>query len=1092
MIQPALVPSAAEASSQVNVRIDLLGGFRVAVDDLDVPPSAWRRRHAAGLVKLLAISPSRRLHRERAIDALWPDLSIEEAAPRLHKAAHYARRAMGDARSLVAGDESVALWPDAEVAVDVARFERLAGEAIAGDDPAGAGRAADAYGGELLPDDAYEAWTEQLRERLRLLHTDLLRLAGRWQELVAADPADEGANLALVDALATAGQPAAALRQLERLDRAMRRELGVAPGPAARRWRDRLLSATHAGTTDRSPPAEAPVGRDAQIRAAEQVLAEAGAGHARVLFFDGSAGIGKTTLLAWMEQLAARRGMRVGTGVAAEVEGAWPYAPVLEALADLCRRHPALLDGLQDPFREEIERALSGEPVKRPGSEGHQRLFVAAAELLRLAAAGAGAALVVDDAQAADEASLRLLHHLARSTATERVVIILAHRPSPGPALANLRGSLAGRGVATVIDVPPLTRDAALRLTRRYAPGIDEATADALWSASGGVPYSVVETARRLAADPHADLGAALLPAGLAPEVVDALRAAAVLGSSFDTDEFAAAVGAGVDVFAILTTAVGCRLLTRTASGFTFGHALVRAALLERLPPQRRAALHRAAADALRQLGRPAARIGRHLVLAGDRAAAVPWMLAAAETEAALGAYQDALGLLDDVRSAATGRELASLLALRGDLLIARADPAAVEAYQQALAATEEPAKRRSLRARLARAAMFAGDLELAGAALDGLTMDGADRDAGLLLTCGHLAFLRGDHAGAELAASRARRLLAEGGSPDRQLFDLVTLQGLVAHHRGEWFQRLRSELRHGARHPGLTVGIFDSHLCVAEYLLYGPTPYDEVLELAAELRDTATQSGVLRAVAFAAALRGEAALLKGDLDLAEGELQEAVDLHHDLDSSAGEAHSLQRLAEVRLARGDAEEATRLLHRALPLARWSMMARHLLQRVYGTMIEAAPDLAAARAVVDRGGGDARRGRRLLLLLHHAGGSRGEMLRCRRRPRRRAPPPPRCRTIGSRVGGHSLGSPSLRGEGPSGPRRGRRGDGPKLASSGRRPLRRVRPTAGRTTMPGLSRPVLEGLRQGSSGVGQFRRGRTAGKTEPPRFPANEPP
>ena len=183
--------------------------------------------------------------------------------------------------------------------------------------------------------------------------------------------------------------------------------------------------------------------------------------------------------------------------------------------------------------------------------------------------------------------------------------------------------------------------------------------------------------------------------------------------------------------------------------------------------------------------------------------------------------------------------------------------------------------------------------------------------------------------------------------------FDLVTLQGLLAHYRGEWFQRLRIELRNGMRRPDLAVGIFDSHLCVAEYLLYGPTPYDEVLELAAELRGTAERAGVLRAVAFAIALRGEAALLKGDLELAETELQASADLHHDLVSPAGEAHSLQRLAEVHLARGDRAAAGRLLQRALPLARWSSIGQHLLHRVYGTMITAAEDLETARAVIDR-------------------------------------------------------------------------------------------------------------------------------------------
>jgi tetratricopeptide (TPR) repeat protein len=125
------------------------------------------------------------------------------------------------------------------------------------------------------------------------------------------------------------------------------------------------------------------------------------------------------------------------------------------------------------------------------------------------------------------------------------------------------------------------------------------------------------------------------------------------------------------------------------------------------------------------------------------------------------------------------------------------------------------------------------------------------------------------------------------------------------------------------------------------------------VLDLADTLRDSARRSGVLRAVAFATALRGEAALLSGDLALAEAELAEAAQLHLDIGSTAGEAHSLQRLAEVRLAQGDPAEARRLLQRALPLARWSAIALHLIQRVYGTMIRAAPDEVAARAVVDQ-------------------------------------------------------------------------------------------------------------------------------------------
>jgi DNA-binding SARP family transcriptional activator len=109
-----------------------------------VPRAEWRRRQAANLVKLLALAPGRSLHREQVADRLWPDLGLEAAAPRLHKAAHYARRSLGSPRSLVLAEEIVALWPDDPVEVDALAFEALAESALAAGDPAAAGRAADA------------------------------------------------------------------------------------------------------------------------------------------------------------------------------------------------------------------------------------------------------------------------------------------------------------------------------------------------------------------------------------------------------------------------------------------------------------------------------------------------------------------------------------------------------------------------------------------------------------------------------------------------------------------------------------------------------------------------------------------------------------------------------------------------------------------------------------------------------------------------------------------------------------------------------------------------------------------------------------
>jgi tetratricopeptide (TPR) repeat protein len=139
----------------------------------------------------------------------------------------------------------------------------------------------------------------------------------------------------------------------------------------------------------------------------------------------------------------------------------------------------------------------------------------------------------------------------------------------------------------------------------------------------------------------------------------------------------------------------------------------------------------------------------------------------------------------------------------------------------------------------------------------------------------------------------------------------------------------------------------------VAEFLLYGRTDYQEVLEFAASLRDAGERNGSPRAIAFAATVAGEAALLAGDLDMATTRLSEGVDLHRRIGANAGEALSLQRLAEVHIEREQHEEALRLLDTALPLARWSALAHHLVQRIYGTMIRATTDRDAARLLVDQ-------------------------------------------------------------------------------------------------------------------------------------------
>lgn len=127
------------------VAINLLGPFRVLVGGQPVPDEAWSRRDAASLVKLLALARGGQLHRERVMDSLWGDLPVLEAAPRLHKAAYFARRTIGRADAVVLRGETAFLFPGETVTVDANEFEGAARAALADGSVEAAAAVVDAY-----------------------------------------------------------------------------------------------------------------------------------------------------------------------------------------------------------------------------------------------------------------------------------------------------------------------------------------------------------------------------------------------------------------------------------------------------------------------------------------------------------------------------------------------------------------------------------------------------------------------------------------------------------------------------------------------------------------------------------------------------------------------------------------------------------------------------------------------------------------------------------------------------------------------------------------------------------------------------------
>jgi len=519
------------------------------------------------------------------------------------------------------------------------------------------------------------------------------------------------------------------------------------------------------------------------------------------------------------------------------------------------------------------------------------RFQLAARELVRSAADDGGLLVVLHDLELADRAALVLVEQLARLTRRAPVGVAVAHGDP---------GAITGFDVVTPGPLPPAP-------TSRYLPEL-----------------------------PH--------------EVDDALTRVALVGSVVDTATFRAVAAATPEqADRVADVAVGAGVLELGPDGVQFASPGDATALVGRLGPHRRAVLHREVADALAAAGGAPRAVAEHLVAAGDPAAAVPHALAAARASAAVHAHADVLDLTEGVVDHAEGAERVELLALRGLSLVATGDPSGPRCLREALAIAD-PSWVPSLRLGLAQASILSGDVDGAADALDGLEPDGGPNDGLILLLRGMVAFFRGDLDAADAAVRDARGLALAPGAP-AALLDVIALQGMIAHNRGEWFDRMRRELRATRDDPTIATKVFDGQLCVAEYLLYGPMPYDEVIALARSLQASAAESGARRAEAFALCLSGEALLLAGRLAEARTDLEQSVAMHEELHADAGTAHSLQRLAEVELASGERVEAERLARRALSLARWSPLARHLVQRTYGTLIAAAADADAAQSVV---------------------------------------------------------------------------------------------------------------------------------------------
>jgi hypothetical protein len=430
------------------------------------------------------------------------------------------------------------------------------------------------------------------------------------------------------------------------------------------------------------------VGRERELAALVDHLESALAAHPRVVLCRGEPGIGKTRMAEELTGLAAARGVPVAWGPAAESSGAppyWPWRQVLRAVSasvDVIK----IADGLGvipdlTPLAPDVFDAPGGDRGGSGSSEDRFRLFDAVARLLNEITTSSPWVIVLDDAHRADYGSLLLLHHVVRTLAHERLLVMVNHRDTePVPDVLVTR--LAREPVTRPIDLDGLAVAAVGRqLAALVGRDVAAAQVERVHAATGGNPFFVGEMGRALT-----DAGVAAMPVPVPPTVrqtinerldrlppksVRLVRAASIVGREFAVEVLARMVGEPVlGCLGQLDEAAAAGLVESTATHgeHRFVHVLVRDAIEAGLGSVDRAQLYRSAAEAVEECyaGRLEPRLSdlaRHWASAavlGERGRATGWIRRAAGEAVSRLAYEEGVRLYRLALDVA-GRELDDL-----------------------------------------------------------------------------------------------------------------------------------------------------------------------------------------------------------------------------------------------------------------------------------------------------------------------------------------------------------------------------------------------------------------------------------------------
>jgi DNA-binding CsgD family transcriptional regulator len=683
--------------------------------------------------------------------------------------------------------------------------------------------------------------------------------------------------------------------------------------------------------------------REAQVAALEALTNAARSGGGRFAVIEGSAGIGKTRLLAEGRAIASAAGMRALVARGGELESEFAYGIVRQLFEPLLASaspdlRADLLSGPAGPmeplFGTSDLAASQDAPAEGSFALQHGLYWLAANVAFQQPTL-----LAIDDLYWADTPSLRWLLYLTRRLDGVPLLVAAATRPPEGESRdPMLVAELVADPEVVAIRPAPLGR-ASIAVLARESHGLepDEAFCVALETATGGNPLfigAVLDAVAREGVTPTGEHVPRLLEIGaqgvsrvvglrlarLAPEALALLRAASILGDG--TELRHAAALAGVEASELgPAAAVLVRLdLLRREDPLEFFHPVVRSAVYETFDVVERDAAHRSAAELLLNAGSQPESAAAHLLRVAPQADAfvVSTLRQAAERSLARGAAEAAVGYL----TRALDEQIEP--AARADVLVELGfaerrtnGPAAADHLRAGLDLLADPARRGAVALEFGRALWFTDRIGEALAVFEhalGEVDRKQDPDLYELLLAELISSAWWDAQTYPVAKSAIDELDVDalhGGLGSEILL------GTMAHYEYQvgLHRELAVELARRALAPGNLLASGSIAFYYAAMVLPQSGLLDEAVSIFDQAVARARRRGDVLNVAFMSMFRGYCQTRRGDLRAALADLREALDLCVAHGMLAAWPYTIGFLAHALLEQGDADEAMRVIDR---------------------------------------------------------------------------------------------------------------------------------------------------------------------------------